>query len=163
ISRQIVRNILDDAERYAAYRVEEERGGTDYLTGALNRYGLDQRLNDLYSVTNLPRRRDVSGEQLPPVTLAHFYCDRNNLKWVNDNLGHHVGDKLIIGTASRLRELFRQTESPIIYRQGGDEFGIVLSNVDAKETAAITRRIVELQIRKVTGEQYRKSMQAITE
>jgi diguanylate cyclase (GGDEF)-like protein/putative nucleotidyltransferase with HDIG domain len=52
-----------------------------------------------------------------------LFTDFNNLKWINDTLGHHKGDLALIETANILTETFRETD--IIARIGGDEFGVL--------------------------------------
>src|SRR6185369_3800734 len=52
IGRQVVRVTLEDAEHYAALRMEQERSGTDPMTRLLNRHGLTSRLYDLYRISN---------------------------------------------------------------------------------------------------------------
>lgn len=62
------------------------------------------------------------------------FIDLDNLKEINDNLGHQYGDLAIIEVASVLKELFR--DSDIIGRMGGDEFAVFAIGV-SKETAEL--------------------------
>jgi diguanylate cyclase (GGDEF)-like protein/PAS domain S-box-containing protein len=84
----------------------------DELTGLYNRRGFillaDQQLK-LCS-----RKGD---------DLLLFFADLDNMKWINDNLGHNEGDRALIDTANILRDTFR--EADIIARLGGDEFAVV--------------------------------------
>ncbi len=52
-----------------------------------------------------------------------YFVDIDDLKWINDNLGHEEGDKALIDTAAILKETFRKSD--IIARLGGDEFAIL--------------------------------------
>lgn len=161
IGRQLVRVTLSDAERYANACVEREHSVTDSLTGLSNRRGFLRRLEEQYRITDEPVRRTPSGRQLPPVRLTHLYADANKFKWINDSLGHHVGDAAIIEAAWRAQDVLRQAEAPIIYRHGGDEFGAVLGGLTDEEIYQITSRIMHLQITKVTGSSYIKAIHAI--
>ena len=79
---------------------------TDYLTGLLNRRGLDQ-----------------AWELLPEDMTVHgIYIDVDNFKFVNDIYGHAKGDELLIYVADLLRQTF---EGQMVVRMGGDEFVII--------------------------------------
>lgn len=56
------------------------------------------------------------------IPLFVTIVDINNLKPINDNLGHHVGDKIIKETAKQLKEVFE-----LVFRLGGDEFLAITS------------------------------------
>ena len=163
IGRQIVRNILEDAEKYAAIRVEREQSGTDYLTHLPNRLGLRRKLSEWYGISDDPVRRSPHGASLPPIRILHVYADLNQFKWINDTLGHHVGDAAIVEASWRAQDVFRISESPIIYRHGGDEFGAILGDLSDRETAQITQRLMTRQFDRVTGATFIESMQAIKE
>jgi len=62
--------------------------------------------------------------------LAICFIDLDNFKPVNDNHGHDAGDQLLIKVAKRLKETTRQTDT--ISRQGGDEFTLLLSDIESK-------------------------------
>lgn len=57
--------------------------------------------------------------------LYLFYADVDNMKWINDNLGHKGGDEALRETAAVLKITFR--DSDIFSRFGGDEFAALLS------------------------------------
>lgn len=81
---------------------------TDSQTGLLNRFGLQQYLDQ------------------HPSPQALLYLDGTNFKAVNDTLGHARGDRLLVDTADMLRQAMR--ESDPIARDGGDEFVIIMGN-----------------------------------
>ncbi len=68
-----------------------------------------------------------------------LYIDIDNMKRINDQLGHHVGDQALIKTADVLRHTFR--ESDIIGRLGGDEFAVLITERSgtSDEQSVITR------------------------
>ena len=67
-----------------------------------------------------------------------MYMDLNNLKKINDKLGHSAGDQALIESANILRNTFR--ESDIIARMGGDEFVVLLSEVTSLDDEHIIIR-----------------------
>ncbi len=91
---------------------------------------LDLALND--HLTNLPNRRlfeDRMGSALrrakrENTQVALLFMDLNGFKTVNDTLGHHVGDELLVRVARRLKTIVRASDS--LARLGGDEFGLIM-------------------------------------
>lgn len=161
LGRQIVRRTLDEAEHYAAFRIEQERAGTDFLTGAANRRGFVRRMAELYGVTDDPVRRDRNGKALEPLMLTQVYCDGNRFRWINNHLGHHIGDATIVEAAWLISDLFRESNAPIIFRHGGDEFGVVLEIEAPMEAHNLINRIACEQYEKVTSSQYYDLLNAI--
>jgi diguanylate cyclase (GGDEF)-like protein/PAS domain S-box-containing protein len=83
----------------------------DSLTGLHNRFLFEEEL-----------RRFGTG-RFDPVSIV--MCDLDGLKLVNDNLGHDVGDRLLVTAAKLLKEQFRTSD--IVARIGGDEFAVLLA------------------------------------
>ncbi len=100
---------------------------TDYLTGALNRRGFEERLAGHLA------RHERSGE---PFALLLF--DLDDFKSVNDELGHAEGDELLRRIARELEAELRAIDD--LARLGGDEFAILLSNCDEAEAQAALER-----------------------
>ena len=104
----------------------------DELTGLPNRTLLIDRFNQTCS------RAKRSGHQ-----LALLVLDLDRFKNINDTLGHSTGDKVLIEIADRLRGQARGGET--ITRYGGDEFVILLSDVQDSQTIAnASQRILDI-------------------
>jgi len=71
-------------------------------------------------------------------------CDVDDLKLVNDNLGHCAGDQTLVAAASVLKQSFR--ENDVVARIGGDEFAILLPNSDSDTVEKACRRIQDALI-----------------
>ena len=74
-----------------------------------------------------------------PGMISYIMMDANNLKKINDSLGHNKGDELIITIAKCMRAAVGQNGQ--CYRIGGDEFVINLKNKTAEETEEIIRQV----------------------
>ncbi|MBI5557830.1 MAG: diguanylate cyclase [Deltaproteobacteria bacterium] len=118
---------------------------TDELTSLLNRRGF---------MTMATRQLLVAKRQEENIFL--IFADVDNLKGVNDNMGHHAGDQVLIETAQLLRQTFR--DSDIIARLGGDEFAVLL--VDPTDEKTVMSRLdANMEERnRVAGRSYNLSM-----
>lgn len=92
----------------------------DYLSGVLNRRGLDIKMQDMVKASC------ASGKDFSAVMM-----DIDNFKEINDNLGHEEGDKAIKIIASMLVDIFG--EDSYIGRFGGDEFCIITKELNREE------------------------------
>lgn len=121
----------DITERKAAEERIHQLAHHDALTGLLNRFSLQERLEQvLLSVQREDKR------------LAVMLIDQDRFKDINDTLGHHVGDRILVEIASRLRACVR--ESDIVARLGGDEFVVVLTDVEAGiDAAPVAQKILD--------------------
>jgi diguanylate cyclase (GGDEF)-like protein/PAS domain S-box-containing protein len=103
----------------------------DFLTGLPNRMLLNDRIGQAIALA--PRH----GKK-----VALLFLDLDGFKQINDSLGHAGGDKLLQSIASRLQSCVRCTDT--VSRHGGDEFVVLLSEVQRTEDAAmLARQIVE--------------------
>ena len=103
----------------------------DTLTGLANRRFLNE--NEKHLIAGAMR----SGKQ-----MAVLAIDLDDFKAVNDRYGHAAGDAVLVTSAERMKALLR--EADVIARFGGDEFVIVLGQVDNAEAAReVARRVVE--------------------
>ena len=98
------------AKRFYAEHLTGRMGTTDMLTGLGNRNAYTQHCSRYI------------GKALPE-SLTVFFMDVNELKTINDSLGHHVGDELLRGAADCISSVFG--EHGVCYRTGGDEFVII--------------------------------------
>lgn len=85
----------------------------DGLTGIGNRTAFEEHLVDLEKVK----------DELPAIGIIMF--DVNDLKYVNDHMGHHYGDTMLVKSAEIIRSAFENTHSEC-FRIGGDEFAVLL-------------------------------------
>jgi diguanylate cyclase len=95
---------------------------TDALTGLPNR-------TLLYDRTGQAMRQ--ADRELVPAALALIDLDR--FKEVNDTLGHHYGDQLLLQVGRRLQAALRKVDT--VARLGGDEFAILLPRIETREGA----------------------------
>jgi len=97
----------------------------DFLTGLPNRMLLNDRVNQ--AIGFAPRHYKK---------VAVLFLDLDGFKHINDSLGHPIGDKLLQSIAKRLVDCVRSSDT--VSRQGGDEFVVLLSELEKSEDAAIS-------------------------
>jgi diguanylate cyclase (GGDEF)-like protein len=76
-----------------------------------------------------------------PGTAAVLLIDMVRFKYVNDMLGHHIGDMLLKDVVGRITDVLR--ESDTLARLGGDEFVIVLPDTDAEQAVQVAQKIIK--------------------
>ncbi|WP_040896364.1 GGDEF domain-containing protein [Vibrio brasiliensis] len=101
----------------------KEQAVSDSLTGLRNRHTL---------LDEVTQALEEAVEKC--LNVAVLYIDLNKLKQINDSLGHRYGDLAIQEVAVRLCMNIRQSDT--IFRVGGDEFVILLKNIDQPEDVA---------------------------
>lgn len=104
--------------RAARARVLRANMATDGLTGLLNHSHLKDQLEN-----------EIVRAQRQGRPLAYAMIDVDHFKQVNDTWGHAMGDRVLRGLAQLLRQRLRRTD--VAGRYGGEEFGLILTDVDA--------------------------------
>ena len=99
----------------------------DFLTGLPNRRLLNDRVNQAILSTARNMKK-----------VAVLFLDLDGFKHTNDSLGHSIGDRVLQSFAKRLVDSVRASDT--VSRQGGDEFVVLLTEVENSEGVAITAR-----------------------
>jgi diguanylate cyclase (GGDEF)-like protein/PAS domain S-box-containing protein len=127
----VIATCRDITDRHLAEEMLLERATHDALTGLANRAGLNDEI-----------RRALAATRRSNSHTAVLMIDLDRFKNVNDTLGHGVGDDLLRAAAARLSSHVRDND--LIARVGGDEFVVVLRELDDPADAVRTaERIVQ--------------------
>lgn len=108
----------------------EHQAFHDTLTGLANRATFD---NNLQTAINYAQRHNKQ--------IAVMFLDLDRFKSINDSLGHHVGDKLLIEMSKRLTECLRSSDT--LSRLGGDEFAILLPDSSPNASANTAAKVID--------------------
>jgi len=128
----VIGKVVDLTERKRAEQQMEYQSYHDALTGLANRRLFQEHLSLAIALAQRKRR-----------PVAVLFLDLDHFKVVNDSLGHTLGDTLLREIATRLRSSVR--EGDVVARVGGDEFTIVLQELDKKEdAAAMAQRVLRV-------------------
>ncbi|MFI3231218.1 MAG: diguanylate cyclase, partial [bacterium] len=115
----------------------EERAKMDLLTGFYNKLTTEQEIKNLIANKNQSN-------------FALFIIDIDNFKSINDNLGHHFGDMVLVGIADDIKSCFKETD--ILGRIGGDEFLVVIKDVDnTSQVLEIANKLCNLLNKSFSG------------
>ncbi|MCK9374464.1 MAG: EAL domain-containing protein [Sulfuricurvum sp.] len=102
----------------------------DILTGLPNRVQLEERLK--YSIEIAKRH---NGE------LAVMFLDIDHFKDINDTLGHHIGDMLLVEMAKRFQSILREEDA--VSRLSGDEFVFMVSHTNLQGIIYVVQKLLE--------------------
>ncbi|ALH99894.1 diguanylate cyclase [Pseudomonas sp. FW306-02-F02-AA] len=110
------------------YRAATQSALRDPLTGTGNRIAMDQTLQ---------REIDMARRHLQPLSL--LMLDIDHFKQINDNYGHSAGDDVLKAVATLIKDQLRNVD--MVFRFGGEEFLILLSNTSRDAAAMIGERL----------------------
>lgn len=122
--RDMVERLLD--QRQTISRLED-LANTDPLTGLPNRSFLDQYLH--HTLAEMERQH---------LSLVILMFDLDGFKRINDSLGHHAGDLLLIEVTQRMKATLRSGD--VVARLGGDEF-VMLIKSPSEHSASLANEI----------------------
>lgn len=114
---------------------------TDPLTGLANRRAVDTRLESALQAHNRDNR-----------VVSLVVCDVNNLKRVNDQLGHEMGDRLLERFAHQLSLSAAKLPDSLAARLGGDEFCLLTEGQKADEVVAVAEELCARALQLTDGE-----------
>ncbi|RLQ90578.1 bifunctional diguanylate cyclase/phosphodiesterase [Planomicrobium sp. Y74] len=112
---------LVEQYRYLAYH--------DQLTDLRNRSSFKEEIENLLA-------------DYPTKQMALLLIDLDQFKVVNDTLGHHIGDQVLIKTAERLQTAMEK--NMMLFRLGGDEFIIVILDATDEKCEAVANKLLDL-------------------
>jgi len=154
VKSKIDHAIKTGSEFHAQYRVQVNRDNTRHIRAdgriiGNKMFGInidvtdqvmaEQRINALAThdpLTNLANRyalKTYCEQEFARIERTRLHCiciyfDLNNFKPINDTYGHNVGDEVLVEIANRMKRLCRTSD--LAARVGGDEFIIILSDID---------------------------------
>jgi len=128
--------VIREKEHLRALNTEKELARRDELTGIRNKTAFTELEHSVQ--TNIDSGLDY-------LRFAFAVCDLNDLKKINDTLGHKAGDDYIISAAKLLCVIF--DHSPV-FRIGGDEFVIFLSGIDYDSRNQLLNKLREESLSK---------------
>ena len=116
--------VIDNTERKIMQDAIEKLAYTDPLTNLPNRILFNDRLK--FAMANAARHNKK---------FAFIVIDLDKFKEINDKYGHKTGDELLVFVGSRIESILRKIDT--IARFGGDEFVLLLTEINDKKDAAI--------------------------
>ncbi|WP_089761246.1 diguanylate cyclase [Halarsenatibacter silvermanii] len=125
LAKLLISHTTAALERFSYEKELEYMSFHDELTGLYNRRFLQTEMKRLNTERQLP--------------LSIVMLDINDLKIINDSMGHDKGDELIVKTAELLKDNIRKED--ILARYGGDEFVILLPQTSKEKAEEVLKRI----------------------
>ncbi|MFJ3487589.1 EAL domain-containing protein [Pseudomonas sp. NPDC090202] len=142
LSRRSAAEAIHTANQRLEARVQDRTRELDYANAKLQHENAHDSLTGLPNRSHLQQRLQTAWEAFCErgQELVVMFIDLDRFKMVNDSLGHHSGDQLLIQAADRLRSCMR--ESDLLARLGGDEFAVLAFAAPPDVTVAIAERIL---------------------
>ncbi|UZJ62438.1 EAL domain-containing protein [Pseudomonas sp. KU26590] len=142
LSRRSAAEAIHTANLRLEARVQDRTRELDYANAKLQHENAHDALTGLPNRSYLQQRLKVAWQDFcdKGEELAVMFIDLDRFKMVNDSLGHHSGDLLLIQAADRLRHCMR--DSDLLARLGGDEFAVLAYAAPPDVTVAIAERIL---------------------
>ncbi len=109
-------------------RTLNETAVTDRLTGVFNREMLERNIHS-----------EIDRADRLEYDLSIILFDLDHFKHVNDNFGHEAGDRVLIGTAAKAKEIIRKSD--LLVRWGGEEFLIIVSGGSLNIAVGIAEKL----------------------
>ncbi|MDT8406804.1 MAG: GGDEF domain-containing protein [Methylococcales bacterium] len=138
----IIRSILAITHNFHSLLEENQK---DKLTGLLNRKTFEDSINKLQSIPQLldPPEQTSEQEQRKPTSQQNWLAvvDIDHFKRINDTRGHVFGDEILLLMANIMRASFRKFD--LLFRFGGEEFVIVLRNLNREQTQQSLQRFLD--------------------
>ena len=129
----------DLTERLASAQRIEVLSRTDPLTGLANRGSLAEHVTRLLESAPEPGRGGLRVEGATP-SLSLLVVDLDRFGYINDTLGHEVGDQVLLDVARRIQSCLRKGD--LLARVGGDQFAIVVSPADTVFAEKLAARVL---------------------
>ncbi len=123
----IVANVQDTTERTKWEEKLIYQANFDQLTGLRNRHYMQSYMHSSFTRAQRQRKK-----------VALFFMDLDNFKNINDTLGHDTGDEVLKLTAARISSQLRKSDTAA--RTGGDEFTVLLENLEETAHAEVVAR-----------------------
>jgi diguanylate cyclase (GGDEF)-like protein len=142
LSRRSAAEAIHTANLRLEARVQDRTRELDFANAKLQHENAHDSLTGLPNRSHLQQRLQVAWREFCDhgQELVVMFIDLDRFKMVNDSLGHHSGDLLLIQAADRLRSCMR--ESDLLARLGGDEFAVLAYAAPPDITVAIAERIL---------------------
>ena len=132
---KLLKSLKESEEKYRALSLIDE------LTGLYNRRGFFFLAEQQLKISNRTKKG-----------ILLLFTDLDDVKSINDTLGHNEGDKALIDTANILKNTFRKSD--IIARIGGDEFAILALETSETVTELLSTRLQD-NLKSYTAEEAR--------
>ncbi|MHB1947676.1 MAG: putative bifunctional diguanylate cyclase/phosphodiesterase [Gammaproteobacteria bacterium] len=152
VSYETVMKFRDDEERYVSVTLISHIKD-NVMVGLFSLISdMTPRINYLAThdaLTDLPNRSLFNARFSQAVKRAHrhnyqvalFFLDLDHFKNINDTLGHDVGDHLLIKVVERVKNCLREVDT--LSRLGGDEFTIIIENINTEGVVKVAEKIAK--------------------